>query len=1353
MQGDMEQWYSLIPQHRFQAIKDRVDIEFAINNKPLFAVDDPVTLQIYIKNINTLIVKIFEINTLNYYSSFYKEPDTSINLDGLSPTHEKIITYDAPPFLRSLKTISVPEINDRGIFVVEFIGNGKSSRALIRKGNLFFVEQIGAAGHEFKVFNEQNQRIPDAVIKFDGYEYKADKQGVIIIPFSTNPKYQSVIIQNKNFCSLSGFNHLSENYSLHAGIYVDRESLLPQMSAKVLIRPTLHLNDHPISLSLLKEISLKIESVDMDGVSASKIVSDFKLFEDQESVYEFKVPENLSSIRFELHAKIDNISKQTTESLIDQADFQLNKIDQTSHFENILLHHENNTYILKVLGKNGEPRIHRSVKIELKHKYFRRHVIKYLQTDNNGCIYLGELKHITHIKASCTDNHTYAWHLFLSKAEYPKQINSHVNDTIQLPYDAKNDHRQWALFEKRGSTWLTNQSHLITFTSGCIQIKGLAPGNYDLFIPSIDVHISICIDEGIRQDNVILSNHSALTTENNKLPYIGNIAINDNDVVIHIGNTTEFTRIHVLATRFLPAYSVYDHMLLPSTFLHNRIPLTQAVSHYISGRNIGDEYRYILDRKYADKYPGNMLSKPGLLLNPWRIRKTDTDKEKLRPDEQYDSVEDSPDMMLANIADIAEDINDSIEMVDRYSTLNFLKESSQILFNLKPDKNGIVTIKRNLLNAFRHIHLLVADPLNTVYREISLPKATIVKKDLRLQKAFDLNRHFTEQKRISLLKAGESLVLTDITTSRFEIYDSIEKVFGLLQTISNNPVLSEFEFIMQWPELSEQDKKQHYSDKSCHELNFFLYHKDLTFFNDVIRPYIINKKDKTFIDHWLLNDDLSSYASLFNFSHLNIAEKIVLARRDSSNMIQIERYVNDLYDMIPHDIETYNHLYDIALKGKALDTCAGKNEQDEERDAELGSRTTFYPESPSKSLKMKVFASPKKERRLKKMVYQSKTKERSLTRPFFKKLDKTNEWAENNYYKCPQNKQNEELIKINAFWKDYVNHDPKTPFLSKNVIYANTNFSEIMLALSVLDLPFHAKKHELVQQGTIYSIKAASPMIIFHKEILQGELLENNTSILVNQNFFRLDDRYVYINNERMDKFVENEFLYGIPYGSQVVLSNPTSSTQKLDIMYQIPEGAMPVNKGKYTQGMAITLDPFSTQSFEYNFYFPETGNFSAYPIQVSKEEKCIASTKPRSFTVVEKLSAIDTQSWKYISLHGSNKDVLQYLKSNNLNRLDLTRIAFRLKNKSFFQKLIALLKSRQFFHEVLWSYGIYHQEVAVIADYIAHSNFANQCGMYIDSPLLTLNPITRNMFEYLEYAPFVNARVHQVGKKTDAVK
>ena len=60
-------------------------------------------------------------------------------------------------------------------------------------------------------------------------------------------------------------------------------------------------------------------------------------------------------------------------------------------------------------------------------------------------------------------------------------------------------------------------------------------------------------------------------------------------------------------TRFAPAWSTPDRQ--PNLFA--------------AGRDIGDEYRYILERRYSKIFPGNMLTRPGLLLNPWEVRSTD----------------------------------------------------------------------------------------------------------------------------------------------------------------------------------------------------------------------------------------------------------------------------------------------------------------------------------------------------------------------------------------------------------------------------------------------------------------------------------------------------------------------------------------------------------------------------------------------------------------------------------------------------------------------------------------------------------------------------------------------------------
>ncbi|MEK9634779.1 MAG: hypothetical protein VW622_13150, partial [Opitutae bacterium] len=125
-----------------------------------------------------------------------------------------------------------------------------------------------------------------------------------------------------------------------------------------------------------------------------------------------------------------------------------------------------------------------------------------------------------------------------------------------------------------------------------------------------------------------------------------------------------------------------------------------------------------------------------------------------------------------------------------------------------------------------------------------------------------------------------------------------------------------------------------------------------------------------------------------------------------------------------------------------------------------------------------------------------------------------------------------------------------------------------------------------------------------------------------------------------------------------------------------------------------------STRTFDYSFYFPEPGNFPLYPAQVSDAKGTVARAEPFSFTVVRELSRKDKGSWAWISQNGSDKDVLRFLSDNNLNRLDLSKIAFRMKEpaeggsgRAFYEKTLEQLSGRFHFDSTLWSYAVYHKD------------------------------------------------------------
>ncbi len=1387
--GNSEQWYSAADIQKYQALRDRIDIDFALNNKTLYGADAPVSLDLYIKNVKTLIVKVFEVNAFNYYLAKGGEVDTAIALDGLTATHETIVNYDDPPFRRVLRNFKFEQINRPGVFVVEMIGNGKSSRALIRKATLYALEKIGPAGHEFTIIDDKKQKHLQAKIWLKGREYAPDKDGIIIIPFSTQPGRENFVIKDGDFCSPASFNHLAEDYKLSAGFYADRESLLKGMKAKILIRPTLTLNGHPISLSLLEDVRLSIESADHDGVSSSREIPDFKVSEDKESVFEFQVPDKLSNIRFTLTAKVKNISRDKKEDLSDSAGFAINGIETTLSTEDIFLSHADAEYLLEALGKNGEPKAYRPISIEIKHRCFRETIPLSLQSDASGRIKLGKLEDIERIRASLGSvSHTW----FPSKAfvRYPANIHAKVGETIRLPFSLLTSH--FSLLERRGSTYFANRSEAGSVKNGVLEISGLEAGDYDIFLKDSNVKIALRLTKGEEIGGCIAGNR-ILETRELKALGIRKIDVSKSAITVSLEGSSEFTRVHVAATRFMPAFSMFSKLntiAIPEPYLIQPAP---PQSFYVAGRDIGDEYRYILDRKYAKKFPGNMLNRPELLLNPWSIRKTETATDTAGAGEGVASLK--PTDSLSRTGQWAAE--KAVAGMDNFSGMDFLGEGAVILPNLKPDEKGQIVIDRKLLGFHQQIHLLAVDPLNTAYQEISLPESPVKKRDLRLSKSFDAKKHFIEHRRIyltpqppSLKGQGEQSEDSPLRSGEGAgggVYDSVASMYRFFSTLNNSPDFKEFAFILRWSEMKDKEKEELYSKYSCHELNLFLYYKDKQFFDRVILSYIAHKKDKTFMDRWLLGENLEEYLKPWAFSQLNAAERILLARRLPKEKDRIAKHIKDQVDLIAPDIDTYNRLFDTALRGRSLeektewvsdtfhrgDTKGGVR-RSMAKDSEDADMMLSEEAEPEESVKPEMPAPPpapasvareafsgKDKAAAPKEFYKKRAEERKAVRRFFKSPDKTQEWAENNYYHVLIENQNADLIKVNRFWNDYAQSDPSTPFLSGHFLYATGNFTEMMMALAVSDLPITG-----CVKCDVLSVKNAA--IVFHKEIREaavivrsekGEVRNEDSSqfsilnshsptpVMVSRSIFQADDRYRYEGHEKFDKFVEGEFLVNTAYGCQFLLSNPTSSRRKFTAMLQIPEGAIPINNGFYSKGIPITLEPYGNKISEYYFYFPDTGNFKQYPAQVAKDEKFIAAGSETALNVVAQLTKIDKSAWNYISQNGSDKDVSDFLNTHNLNRIDLAKIAFRMKDKKFFKQTIAILENRGYFSGLLWSYSVYHNDLASISEYLKHSEYANRCGMYIDTPLLHLDPVERKAYQHLEYKPLVNARAHQLGR------
>jgi len=1385
--GDPERWASLLSPAAFQALRDRVDVEFAATNPQFVSPGDDVNLDLFVKNAPKLIVKVYEINTLSFFLAQQRQLNTDLQLDGLVANHETTQDFTADtigtnPFRRARRTFQFPELKGkRGAWVIEFIGGGKSSRALVRKGQFSLLQHIGPAGDMITVLDESHQPVKDAAVWLDGRKFVPDeKTGFILVPFTKQPGTKPVVLADASgeFATLASFEHHAEQYTLDAQFHVEREQLLGGREATLAVRVALRIGDAQISPDLLEDSKLTITSTTLDGVSTTAEVDSPKLDPAKDFTHTIQVPERLASLNVTLTGKIESLGKGgEKEELSASKAWELNGIDETDATNDAHLSRFGDNYVFELLGKNGEPVADQQVVFDFTHAGFTRQLTIPLRTDEKGRIILGPLDHLAHVEAHIPNGRAAGWPLADSGRTWANVIHAEAGEEIHVPWGGETAPGSYSLLEVRGGTFVSDRSANVAPEGGpgqkasFLDLKNLAPGDYSLLLRGGETHeITIRVTAGKPVQDWIESPNRSLEASDPAPLQIEDAQVENDNVVVHLANADKFTRVHVAATRFLPGeglsalagFERFD----PGWSTPDKLP-----DLFAAGREIGDEYRYILERRYSKIFPGNMLARPGLLLDPWEVRSTDLQAQEMAAGESAGATGGA--RFGTNGAPSPAEQPPAQEQEAQIlegTNLDFLADAAPVLYNLAPDENGVVRIDRKALGDRQQIQVYAENLKDAVWRTLALPEKPTKFRDLRLARSLDPQKAFTEKSETTVLRAGESLTLDNILTSEIETYDSLASVHVLFTTLSGDARLAKFAWILQWPKLKDEEKQAKYSEFACHELNFFLARKDPAFFEKIVKPYLGNKKDRTFMDDYLLGNALGSYAEPWAFSRLNMAERCLLAQRLPNEAAATARHLRELWELLPPDPERQSFLFETALRGRALQ--AGEAGEFNAKKAEaldmLTAETKIAPSPPSSpslaqantysgavvrnfverqlhAASLKDFAKKRAE-----LGLNDANRLREITRPFFRALGPTKEWAENNYYQLPLAEQNADLIPINAFWRDYAAWDGKSPFVSPHIAEASRNFSEMMLALAVLDLPFEPPKHVTKSGNGQFTITAGGPLIAFHKEIKPAAPAKENSELLVSQNFYRQGDRYREEGNEKFDNYVTGEFLAGVVYGANIVVTNPSSSPQKLEVLLQIPQGALPVHGSKATDSKAVRIEPYTTQTFEYFFYFPMPGAqpFPHYPVNVARDERSAGAAKPFLFNVVRQLSRIDKASWDYVSQYGSDEDVFSFLDQNNIERLNLERVAWRArKSVDFFRRIIALLAKRHVYNDVLYSYAVVHNDTPALGEWLRHrDDFLSQCGPWLDSTLIRIDPIERRAYQHLEYSPLVNQRAHRLG-------
>eukprot|EP01116_Phalansterium_solitarium_P020667 TRINITY_DN6156_c0_g6_i2.p1 TRINITY_DN6156_c0_g6~~TRINITY_DN6156_c0_g6_i2.p1 ORF type:complete len:2265 (-),score=945.46 TRINITY_DN6156_c0_g6_i2:259-7053(-) len=1457
-----DRWLHALPAHSQQALRDRVEVQFVVSSaRKYYEPSEAVSVEVDVKNVPTLLVKLFEIDSGAYYRQHQQQVATDINLDGLIANHEAVYTYSEPPMRRVRRRFDLPQLSGRGLFVVEFIGNGVSSRAVIRKGDIRLVERLSVAGHVFQLINERNEPISDSQdaaqvaadplrygpisVWLDGHAYKPTTgSSEIVVPYSNAPRpQQKLVLTVGGFSSLQTFRLLAETYSLNAGIYVDRESLLKLNTAKVAVRPRLFVNGAAASVKILEEITLTIATVDQDNVPTQKVVNNFELFDDKESVQEFLVPENTRRVDVTLSGKVRLVSQSHTPvALSTSATVRLNEIDGSERLEQPHLVQSADGYALLVLGKTGEPKPNRIVQLSVKNMLLEQPANTTLQTDAAGRIELGKLESVTWLGYSSA-GYNRRWQLVNDSATYPSSIQASASEAIRVPFmGAALSPETVSLFETRRSSIVRDCFSSIALQGGCLVISNLTPGDYQLrLLYPQEASIQVKVTAGRTVGGFVCSASRYLESNNRAPLQIAAVAADADTVKLQLVNATRSTRVHLIRSVFYPDFSIFGSLGTPPVPEPSSIVFSPNQSHYVSGRKLGEEYRYILDRKYAPKLPGNTLARPSLLLNPWAVQTTETKTQQALGGEAY--AKHAPTASAAFSAPRGYaggggyQADTSGGAFD--ANLDFLASGSVALHNLRPDANGVVSVPRSQLGAGSVVRAVAVDRDQLVFRQIGLPPGTPPQfRDLRLiSQALDANAHFTERQQVSVVAAGATFEIGNMATAEWEVYDSLPKVFDLYSTLNPSSVLTEFKFLLDWHQMSAGEKLDNYSKFACHELNYFIYKKDADFFSRVVAPYLANKKEKTFVDRWLLGADgesLAEFVSPTALRRLNTFERILLGQRVPSAAAAIRRLIADEVQANPMAASTLSHIFKVAVKGRTakvrnerllgrmspmtmtMVTTSTVNNGDDDSDCGVAccsydsvgdeeaceddaceeeacddrySRVRRREPSRSRSRSRSRDRDRRRHRsrdrssgrdrersRSKKMrrsrrdldrdcffesvegaesareeeeEMEEDIRRRTTQAQFYQALDKTQELSENYYYK-KEPAISASLVGPNKFWLDFASSDGGA-FVSSHFAVATANEHEMLLALAVLDLPPTASAHQETIEDGRWRMVAASPAVVFHKEIRPCAAVEGDGSVLLSEQFFDPAEPTTVDNGETVDKYISDEFLRNKCYGCRVVITNMSRVQQRVTVLLQIPVGAMPVANGFFTSGRPVDLAPNGCERLTYHFYFPAAGTFAHFAAHAAKLERVVAAAPPTLLRVVDRRSTVDTNSWAYISQEASTQELLEYLGSQNLSpsKVHLARIAWRLRDSTVFGQVMAALEARLVADPTLLAYGLLHRSPAHIAQWIRlQPGFLSKLGPVLGCSLVKADPFDDNRYRHLEYSPLVNARAHRLGSE-----
>jgi len=363
----------------------------------------------------------------------------------------------------------------------------------------------------------------------------------------------------------------------------------------------------------------------------------------------------------------------------------------------------------------------------------------------------------------------------------------------------------------------------------------------------------------------------------------------------------------------------------------------------------------------------------------------------------------------------------------------------------------------------------------------------------------------------------------------------------------------------------------------------------------------------------------------------------------------------------------------------------------------------------------------------------------------YEPLGATRKWAESQFEQVLLANQNPSLVTPSPFWIDVLKNQEN--LLSEHLHLAARNANEALLALAFVDLPLAAKPGSLAIENGRWIYKSSSKGLVYSQGIVAIAEENNGVDQAGDSKVLLSENMYLASADTTAKPVNRQELVIATAYRNRVVLTNPTGNPMRVQILMQIPQGAIPLEAGRNVTVREFQLAPFSTQETSHVFYFPAAGDFQQYGARASSLGKYLAHVNSNPVRVLDAPLSVDDTSWEYIAAWGSNEQVLAALDKANVSKVDLGLIAWRMQDKGFWDQVIERLDSIGVYHPTLWGYALVHRDEARLKELLeAQEPIVQRVSPYFDTKWMHVDLESRLGYEHLDFRPIVVARAHRLG-------